>query len=410
MKLEYIIIKYILDYNIFLKYSQYIDSKYFKNYYPEVYRIFLCIEKFFETNHRDLSVPELQVLFFADYPGSSVKDYDLIFKQIEDAVIPESTESLFTSLVKKIKATRVADAAISYVQSDLADDSTLQQALSEYDKIIDQPVDDIKLVSTNLEELYVQQRSKPGLRWRLRSLNEMVGSLRKGDFAVIFARPETGKTTFLADNVAGWLEQLASSGGGPVLWFNNEEQSGKVILRVYQSMFSVTLSDLGKKTKEYQDKFDSISRGRLIFPDGVNDKAGIEKACERYNPGCIIFDQLDKVVGFQADRRDLELKAAYCWARELAKKYCPVLGVCQAAASGENKRWLGMGDLDDSKTGKPGEADLILGIGKTESAVNVRHLHACKNKLDGDEDTKPELRHGYIDVLIRADIARYEDI
>jgi hypothetical protein len=69
-----------------------------------------------------------------------------------------------------------------------------------------------------------------------------------------------------------------------------------------------------------------------------------------------------------------------------------------------------MGDLDDSKTGKPGEADLILGIGKTESAVNVRHLHACKNKLDGDEDTKPELRHGYIDVLIRADIARYEDI
>ena len=303
----------------------------------------------------------------------------------------------------------VADAAMLYVSSDKADDSTLQQALDEYDRV-EELKDDYKLVTTDLETLYEQQRSKPGLRWRLRSLNEMVGSLRKGDFAVIFARPETGKTTFLADNVAGWLKQLTESNSGPVLWFNNEEQSGKVILRVYQSMFSVTLSDLGKNKKEYQDQFNRISGGRLIFPDGANSKGQIESICKQYEPGVIIFDQLDKVAGFAADRRDLELKAAYQWARELAKRYCPVVGVCQAAASGENKRWLGMGDLDDSKTGKPGEADLILGIGKTEAAENVRHLHACKNKLDGDEDTKPELRHGYIDVLIRADIARYEDI
>jgi transketolase len=35
----------------------------------------------------------------------------------------------------------------------------------------------------------------------------------------------------------------------------------------------------------------------------------------------------------------------YIWARELAKEFAPVIGVCQAGASGENKMWLDMNDV-----------------------------------------------------------------
>ena len=100
------------------------------------------------------------------------------------------------------------------------------------------------------------------------------------------------------------------------------------------------------------------------------------------------------------------------WAREIAKGYCPLIAVCQAGASGEGKRWLSMDDVANAKTAKQAEADWILGIGKTHdiSEEYMRHLVLCKNKLTGDDDTDPNLRHGRQSVRINPMIARYEDI
>ena len=71
-----------------------------------------------------------------------------------------------------------------------------------------------------------------------------------------------------------------------------------------------------------------------------------------------------------------------------------------------------MDDVNESKTAKQGEADWILGIGKShqEGMEGVRHLHLSKNKLLGDIGTKPELRHGKCDVIIKPELARYMDI
>lgn len=70
-----------------------------------------------------------------------------------------------------------------------------------------------------------------------------------------------------------------------------------------------------------------------------------------------------------------------------------------------------MDNVANAKTAKQAEADWILGIGKThnESEEYQRFLSICKNKLMGDEDTEPMLRHGHLTVKIKPDIARYED-
>lgn len=70
-----------------------------------------------------------------------------------------------------------------------------------------------------------------------------------------------------------------------------------------------------------------------------------------------------------------------------------------------------MENVANAKTAKQAEADWILGIGAThaEGFEFVRHLHLSKNKLTGDEDSDPDLRHGKCDVLIKPQIARYED-
>jgi len=127
----------------------------------------------------------------------------------------------------------------------------------------------------------------------------------------------------------------------------------------------------------------------------------------------IIFDQIDKITGFEADREDLKLGAMYQWARELAKEFdCPIIAVCQADGTGEGQKWLTMGNVANAKTAKQAEADWIVGIGKVPDTgyEAVRYLHASKNKLAGDEDSDPSLRHGKCEVLIKADIARYDDI
>jgi hypothetical protein len=206
---------------------------------------------------------------------------------------------------------------------------------------------------------------------------------------------------------------MATQTDRPILWFNNEEQGGKVQLRCYQSALGSTALDLYADTVGNREKYSATTGNRIkIIADPIITRKRVEELCERYQPALVIFDQIDKIKGFSDDRNDLELKAIYIWAREISKKYCPVIGICQAGASGEFKRWLTMNDVDNSKTGKQGEADWILGIGKVadEGMEFIRYLCLSKNKLLGDKDADPEMRHGRWEVRIQPEIARYADL
>ena len=138
----------------------------------------------------------------------------------------------------------------------------------------------------------------------------------------------------------------------------------------------------------------------------------VEKIVKRFNPSLIVFDQIDKIKGFVNDREDLRLGAIYIWARELAKMYCPVIGICQADGTAEGQKWLTMDHVANAKTSKQAEADWILGMGAihAEGMQFIRYLHLSKNKLIGDEDTLTKLRHGRMEVLIQPEIARFKDI
>lgn len=275
----------------------------------------------------------------------------------------------------------------------------------------EQPENDF--VEDDLGFLITHTVQKQGLRWRLNTLNEMLGSLRKGDFGFVFARPETGKTTFLASEISFMAEQLDDE-AGPIVWINNEEQSGKPMLRCVQASMGAKLDELKSDPKKFGDLYQQKTKGKIkIIKDiALVHKTTVEALCRRHKPSLLIFDQIDKIVGFESDREDLRLGAIYQWARELAKVYCPVIAVCQADGTGEGVKWLTMSHVANAKTSKQAEADWILGIGKVNDPGydNIRYLHLSKNKLLGDEDTIPDQRHGRREVIIDAQIARYKDI
>lgn len=264
-------------------------------------------------------------------------------------------------------------------------------------------------VTDDLEEIHAKTVLQQGLRWRLNSLNKSLGSLRKGDFGFVFARPETGKTTFLASECTF----MASQASSPVLWFNNEEQGEKVMLRCYQAALGATLEQLFSSIADARERFRSVTRSNLRLVDqAILTKREVEAICQAVQPSLIVFDQIDKITGFKADRDDLVLGAIYQWARELAKTYCPIIGVCQADGTAEGVKWLTMSHVSNAKTSKQAEADWILGIGRSNDAgyEEVRHMNISKNKLVGDADSIPSLRHDKWDCLIEPLTARYKDI
>lgn len=335
----------------------------------------------------------------------------------EEAIILEQlrtvdvSETILTDIVKDIEQKAQAlELAVTAVEVSEGKKS-FDELLTKLDSLgtIEVEAEELPFVTDDLEELYDHNVKSTGLRWRLRTLNEMLGSLRRGDFGFIFARPESGKTTFLASEVTHFAQQA----GGVCIWFNNEEAGEKVQLRVYQAALGCSLQQLFADRQQSKQRFLELTGGRVKIVDNANiNKHDVERICKQVNPSLIVFDQIDKVKGFTSDREDLRLGSIYQWARELAKTYCPVIGVTQADGSGEGKKWLTMENVANAKTAKQAEADWILGIGKTNDSgyEYVRHLHLSKNKLAGDTDTIPELRHGRRDVIIRPETARYEDI
>lgn len=410
---ELSILKLFLTYSVWETYR---NRLLIKDIPKDLQPVYSILDNYHNTNEEkaDLSVADLANLIGAE--SFKDKDYYLgILEQIEkiDASV-DTTIKLITRILanKHLNDISLAAHEAKEGRRPLEDVTFLFKQLEELEQK-EEEIEENIFASDDLEYLINNAVKKPGLRWRLKTLNEMLGSLRKGDFGFVFARPECGKTTFLASEITHMVTQLDAV-AGPILWINNEEQSDKVMLRCIQASTGCTLPQLYSDIASYKKLFKENTRGKLkIIKDlSVISRRDVEGWCKKYKPSLIIFDQIDKIVGFDSDREDLKLGAIYQWARELAKQYAPVIAVCQADGTGEGVKWLTMNNVANAKTSKQAEADWILGIGKTNDIGydSVRYLHLSKNKLMGDEDTVPDQRHGRREVIIKPEVARYGDI
>ena len=401
------------DKELFTKYYKYVNINYIKINYNELYKLFNIIDLYYSKyiNTITININELDIFYNSNY---LLKDNERkeLSSLLEDIFSQDVTNrELLIGLLEEHRRRSLAGQVALMALDVEAGKKTTEQLLDLFNEFEHQEVesDEITPVKMNLKDLYETQIKTPGLRWRVNWLNQSLGSLRKGDFGFIFARPETGKTTFLASEITHMVSQT----DGDILWFNNEEQGNKVGIRVFQAALGLNINELFTNDEVKQEKYEELTQDRIKILDfeDSNSKHRIEAVLKHYNPALIIFDQIDKIRGFKGERNDLELKQIYQWAREIAKTYAPVIAVSQANGDAEGKLFLTMDMVDGSKTAKQGEADWILGIGKEQDNTSrTRYFNISKNKLIGDQDTLPDLRHGSTQVLIKPEIARYEDI
>jgi replicative DNA helicase len=268
---------------------------------------------------------------------------------------------------------------------------------------------------TSLEDMDRVITSAGGLDWRLDDLNRSVGPLRRGDFILLGARPETGKTSFVCDQLTYFAKQVPEN--ERLFIFNNEEDGMKIMSRLVQTALSKSASEVAAmpvadKEAQYKTAINATSLIKIgIYDDTditIND---VERVCSTLHPRVIVLNVIDEIKGFDKTLNEVErLTKLGAWCRHVAKKYnTTVIGIVQADTTAEGQKWIHQGQLYGSKTKLPSAADVIITIGKTHdvSENDVRFLHLPKNKMPTIKGMDKRLKHGYFHVDFDSETGRF---
>jgi replicative DNA helicase len=356
--------------------------------------------------------------FFMKHPtmDKSKKDVYLhLFKSLEE--YEDTTDDLtiiMRELIRKTYAKEVAEKALRI--ADGSDDS----ALSDLNPILETAMrelgnyteEDKYLVGFSHDELF-DHSDDPNLTFSLGGLNVTCDGISKGDFVVIGAHPDTGKTTFLIDQAVHMASQLPE--GKKVLYFNNEQKGRALNHRIISRVLGKSVDDVLTDPLESLREFEKTGfKDKYILIDSANTDRIIIERLKKYRDvvGLILFDQLWKVqmTALKTQNEFMALGKQYAWGREIAKEYAPVMTVHQLDGASANMKYIEMQNMFGSKVALQGEADLIINIGRVTDGsepYNIRHFYVPKNKLTGGDPTQ---RNNKFDAEIKHDICKFEDV
>ena len=243
-------------------------------------------------------------------------------------------------------------------------------------------------VTDDIHELLASASDAARWPFNIETLSRHVFGIGPSEFAIVFARPETGKSSFgvsLSAAPGGWCQQ-----GARVLMLGNEESMKRTRLRAIQAWNGWSPQEVEASPEEAVARFAAI-KDRFIMKDCQEwDFNQVDRYITRFKPDIVIIDQLDKVnIDGTYNSSHEKLREVYRRAREMAKRHeCALLAVSQASADAEGRTRLDFSMMENSKTGKAAEADLIIGIGKhgqseDDEPDTMRFLNVSKNKLSG---------------------------
>ncbi len=221
-----------------------------------------------------------------------------------------------------------------------------------------------------------------------------MGTLTGGTFGVVAARPNSGKTSFLASEITYIAQQLVPNAA--ILWLNNENKGDRIGPRLYAALCNATRNELSvhrdRAKKEYQERIGS--RIQIIDIQGWNYKQ-IERVVKTMKPEIVLIDMLDNVrgpKGSSEDTTDMKYERLYQWALELScSQNCAVIATSQMNVDGENQAFPDMTVLKGSRgSAKQGAASWVLMIGRENDKYKSRFLSAPKSKF-GDDSMKSEV-------------------
>lgn len=384
----------------------------------------------YEQLHRAVPIkaldPRAQILFadfgayFAEFPDAvsiEAGPFMLWFKGFRHPTLKDDAAAIFTKVMQDIAAKDVPPHVEAGLMGRLVSADVAQRLVSiieqynngeeidlfaavraETDRFEESLNRKVKSpeVKDSIEDLLAAEENDTGFHWRMKCLDRHIKPLRPGDFGVIAARPDKGKTSLCASELTFFATQLATLYPGeyrPILWLNNEGPGRNILIRCYQAALGATTEDLARKSKagtlrsEYAEALGNDQNLRVFNIHSMWNYE-VEDLIRLHNPGLVLFDMVDNIkfggdVNNNGQRTDQLLEAMYQWARVLAVKHnCAVLATSQISADGDGMQWPTLSMLKDSKTGKQGAADVIITMGTVNDPMMAasRYMGTTKNK------------------------------
>ena len=370
--------------------------------------LFDTIQKAHDKYDADINIDELYSLHTTVYnPAITRAAKEQLSELIEDIKeTQEPSKEIADDIVKILSerdvAQRIAVEATEIFNGKPADFNTILSMIEKYKTGL--PSEKLDAVTNDISELIEKLNVVSKWQFNLTVLKNNIGGIGPGNLMIAFARPEVGKTAFWVSLVSapyGFAEQ-----GAKVHAFINEEPAVRTQMRAISCFTGYNKEQITENPSDAQTEWLKI-KDNIKMIDTVDwTLDDIDSHCEKHKPDIIVIDQLDKVnVKGTFARTDEKLRAIYTGAREIAKRReCVVIAISQASADAHNRDHISFDMMENSKTGKAAEADLIIGIGNRTSndpTNNMRVLNISKNKITG--------WHGDPSCIIDKYLSRYTD-
>jgi len=253
-------------------------------------------------------------------------------------------------------------------------------------------IDDVQrelAVGKSVRELVDARTAKGGMVMVApHALNSRIGGgLLPGHHMILFARPEVGKTMFLINALAGFAKQ-----GLRTLYIGNEDPLDDIIMRAVTRMADMTRAEVMEDPELAEERARENGYDNVVFAGlSPGTLSEIEALVVEHEPKVLIVDQL-RNLNVKEDNFVRALEKAAIGVRTIGKRHgVVVLSATQAGDSASGKSVLDMGDVDNSNTGIPAQADVLLGLGMSseDEARGFRVLSLCKNKPGSNHDFFP---------------------
>ena len=373
----------------------------------DISSLYDTIQKAHDKYEEDIKVDELYSLHTAIFnpalTRAAKEKFSELVEDIKEVQEPskEIAKDIMRILSDRDLAQRIAVESTEIFNGKEANFSEIVSMIDKHKNNIDE--EKTPAVTSNVSEVLDLLDITTKWKFNIPVLRDNVGGIGGGNLMIAFARPETGKTAFwvsLCTAPNGFAEQ-----GAKIHAFINEEPAIRTQMRAISCYTGMTrdeiISDKEMANRSWSEIKDNIS----MFDTVDWSMEDIDAHCEKHKPDIIVIDQLDKVnvTGTYA-RTDEKLRQIYTSVREIAKRRdCAVIAISQASADAHNRNSISFDQMENSKTGKAAEADLIIGIGRNANSDlenKIRTLCVSKNKING--------YHGEPVCTIRRGISRYE--
>lgn len=394
-----------------------------KEFYQE-YRGATCPSKLFSKDNakiktmideamvkynRDLSVDEIEGLFFAADPSLTTAQED-VYKQTfnkmrnEIDVGSDVAQDILSSLYRHYLGEEIANIGWQYVNGT---NNSLEPLRNMLDNYRDDFIPDISVEWDDISIENILAKDDEEAKWvfNLPPLADRVAGVNAGHLIIGGARPNTGKTSFHASIIAGpngFAEQ-----GAKCIILCNEEATHRVARRYLTAASGMTIKEVRNNPRMAHQRYARVRENIVIKDVTGKDMHWVEAVCKTYKPDIVVLDMGDKFAGTGFTTQHEALKACAIHARQVAKEYgCAIFYMSQLSAEAQNKIVLDQSMMEGSKTGKASEADLMLLISKNrpvegeEEQDYERHINIAKNKLTG--------WHGMLTCQLNYHIGRYE--